>query len=71
MTDSEHGHEATATTRRQRRGVGNYCEYCGRKRSDVEPATTDTAVGARLRTFCDADCERAWNIDAGDSHTHG
>lgn len=65
MTDPEHGRRTA--TRHQRRPAENYCAYCGRKCSNREDATTgatDATGGVRDRPFCDADCERAWNIDA-------
>jgi len=68
MTDPEHGRRAA--THHERRLAENYCAYCGRNCSDHgDPGTgaTDVTAGVRDRTFCDADCERAWNIDASDA----
>jgi hypothetical protein len=63
MAQSEHAHDHDPATHR-RRDTEKYCAYCGTKLRDDPPASTHR-VGARLRarTFCDRDCERAWDID--------
>lgn len=64
MPNSRPAFERTAT-HSKRRPAGHYCAYCGRKCSDDDQTTHD--AGVRARTFCDADCERSWNIDASNT----